>query len=373
MHVLQTRIPFEAQKPTRVSTWTEGRPGAPPCAPGPRWNSGYARCRCHPGRSTNPHWTSWTEPEREPRTTRRTGSVLRVVARSRRGPRRHLARCCRCCPTYRWWDPSACPAGGLRSGACTPAGGWGAPPPLLCQCPDSWTQTYGPRAYTARSQLQTSRWLLCSAPLFLQEENVWGDAMKSEQSAWILMTSWRTVILHLRIPDVTFRPGGWRGAYLGFEFSVCPPPFSLSSPAPLRSPSWNESVETDRAAPSERSGPRTCAGRWCAVRASNSRLCLPAKSAAPANSHWFALAASSPPEVSGSAKFTAQLSETKKTKKDVGGVIVLPSYLHCLRGDKRSTFLSVFGSPKSNSSPSVSSSLWLDRAEGAMLVEASRL
>lgn len=38
---------------------------------------------------------------------------------------------------------------------------------------------------------------------------------------------------------------------------------------------------------------------------------------------------------------------------------------------RRCTFLSVFWSPKSNSSPSVSSSVWFDRAEGAMLVVCS--
>lgn len=34
-----------------------------------------------------------------------------------------------------------------------------------------------------------------------------------------------------------------RCAYLGFDSSGRPPPFSQSSPEPLRSPSWNESVE----------------------------------------------------------------------------------------------------------------------------------
>lgn len=122
-----------------------------------------------------------------------------------------------------------------------------------------------------------------------------------------------SVILYPRTRDLIFRRGGWRCAYLGFDFAVCPPPFSLSSPAPLRSPSWNESVETDRGAPSETTGPCTCAHRWCA---SDSRLCLPVKSAAPANSHWFALASSSPPVVSGSAKFTKTVrNQTKKKKR----------------------------------------------------------
>lgn len=113
--------------------------------------------------------------------------------------------------------------------------------------------------------------------------------------------------------------------------------------------------------------PCTCAGRWCAVCASYSRLCPLAKSAAPANSHWCAPASSSPPEVSGSAKFTVQLSETPK-KKRYWCRYCSPFSPHCRR--RRLTFLSVLWSPNSNSSPSMSSSVWLDRAEGAMLVEA---
>lgn len=160
MHVLQGRIPFKAQDPTRVSTWTVGRSGDPPCAPDPRWNSGYAHCRFHQGRSTSPHWTWWTELERGPKTTRWTGSVLRGMPRSRRGtPHRH-AKCCCCCLTCRWSDPSARPGGGPRSGACTPAGGWGAPLPLWHRCQDSWTRTYGPHACTECSQLQNAHWRL---------------------------------------------------------------------------------------------------------------------------------------------------------------------------------------------------------------------